>query len=180
MGYHRRRRPVDCPDASVLGCSWVPVVARQPRLHSHYYLFMLSSCTSCVLSVPYPCQFCPSISLFPSTRLATNCNLEFFICCRTSHHMCPSFFGSYSYRFSLIQGAVWYHLSGVKIIDTVRKIGQAHHIIRHSFGSCGSPSDPMATPGGSSPMISVGGAPFSCICSTRTSHCRSLRKKGRY
>jgi len=71
-----------------------------------------------------------------------------------------------------MQGVVWYHLPRSGIINTVREVGHVDHIMQQSLGSCGSPSGPNATPGGRSPMISVGGAPCSCICFAGTQHHR--------
>jgi len=78
-------------------------------------------------------------------------------------HIRSSLFWILLLSFTLMRGATWYHLPSIEAINTVREIEQVDHIMQQSGGSCGSPSGPSAIPAGSSPMISVGGAPCSCI-----------------
>ena len=146
---------------------------------------MLSSCTPCVpirtflfytlvISVSLsPIFERPSPQPFPTRSLGDIVILEFRVSPQTSHTTL-SFFWFYFYHFKLMRGTVWYHLPSIEIINTVRETGQVDHITRQSPGSCGIPSAPSATPGGSSPIISAGGAPCSCIYSARTQHCHPL------
>jgi len=142
-----------------------PIIPRFP-LPSRHVIVTHPLCPHSYISVLYPCSFRlfttylrETLSL-PPTRLVTECNLELCVCRRTSDS--PLFWFTFII-FTLMEGVVWYHLASVEVINTARGIGQADHIMQQSEGSCGSPSGPNVTPGGSSPMISVGGAPCSCI-----------------